>query len=237
MELAIDDLRLTDHNQCSILSSFFRGKLCDQLTARPGRRINANSFIYVIGDRAKSVYFLRKGLIKSSVISEEGEELILRINKTGDIFGEFCLCDNKRREQAIAMEDSEVVEIAFDDLITSLQQNREAMYSFLINVCQRLSTAYDQLRAFSFDKTVERLGRTLLKLSDELGGEETPEGLEIAHYIKQEELAQMIAARREVVSSSLNQLRALGLINYSRKGRLTVKTQALQNYLGAAVTD
>src|SRR5207237_860910 len=106
---------------------------------------------------------------------------------------------------------------SFDDLITNLQQNRDVMYTFLITVCQRLSTAYDQLRTFSFDKTVERLARTLLKLSDELGGEITPEGLEIAHYIKQEELAQMIAASREVVSGSLNQLRTLGLINYSRK--------------------
>jgi Mn-dependent DtxR family transcriptional regulator len=71
----------------------------------------------------------------------------------------------------------------------------------------------------------------LLRLAKELGGEQTPEGQEIAHYIKQEELAQMIAASREVVSSSLNQLRTLGLINYSRKGRLTVNVGALQAYL------
>ena len=232
MESILEIPQLVDHNQCSILSGLFRGKLCDQLTGRSGRQFRAGEYVYLIGDRASSIHFLRSGLVKNSVLSEDGEELILRINKPGDIFGEFCLCDNQRREQCFAMEDSEIVEISFDDLINNLQQNRDSMYSFLINVCQRLSTAYDQLRTFSFDKTLERLAHTLLRLAHELGGEHTPEGLEIAHYIKQEELAQMIAASREVVSSSLNQLRTLGLINYSRKGRLTVNVVGLKAYLG-----
>jgi hypothetical protein len=41
----------------------------------------------------------------------------------------------------------------------------------------------------------------------------------------------MIATRREVVSSLLNRPREMGLISYSRKGRLKVNTKALQTYL------
>jgi CRP-like cAMP-binding protein len=224
-------MKFAEHTQCLALSSLFRGQLCDQLTERAGRNFAPGEFIYLSGDRAESICFLRRGLVKSCVVSESGEELILSVYKTGTIFGEFCLCDGERREQVVAMEESEVVEIGFDDLLAHLQQNRQALNDFLVSVCQRLSGAYDQLRAFSFDSTQERLARTLLKLTGELG-RPTPEGMEIAHYIKQEELAQMIAASREVVSSSLNRLRELGLISYSRKGRLTVNIQALQTYLG-----
>src|SRR5882724_9877119 len=176
MEALLEIPQLVDHNQCSILSGLFRGKLCDQLTGRAGRRFRTGEYVYLIGDRATTIHFLRTGLVKNSVLSEDGEELILRINKPGDIFGEFCLCDNERREQCFAMEDSEIVEISLDDLISNLQQNRDSMFAFLTNVCQRLSTAYDQLRTFSFDQTFERLGHTLLRLARELGGEQTPEG-------------------------------------------------------------
>src|SRR4051812_21132209 len=54
---------------------------------------------------------------KSSIASEDGKELILRLHKPRDILGELCFCDGRRREQAVAMEDSEIIQIPLDDLI------------------------------------------------------------------------------------------------------------------------
>jgi CRP/FNR family transcriptional regulator, cyclic AMP receptor protein len=227
----VNMMELARHNQCLALSAVLRGKLCDELTGgKAARRIVPGECIYLIGDRAHSIYFLRTGLVKTSVVSEGGKELILGLHKPGEIFGELCFCEGERREQAMAIEESEVVEIRFDNLVTHLQQNRQAMFNFFDIVARHLSEAYDQLLMLSFDKTMERLARTILKLTDELGNR-TSEGVEIGHYIKQEELAQMIATRREVVSSLLNRLREMGLISYSRKGPLNVNTKALQTYL------
>jgi CRP/FNR family cyclic AMP-dependent transcriptional regulator len=227
----VNKMELASHNQCLALSAVLRGKLCDQLTSgKAACRIVPGKCIYLIGDRADSIYFLRTGLVKTSVVSEGGNELILGLHKPGEIFGELCFCVGERREQAMAIEESEVVEIRFDNLVTHLQQNRQAMFNLLDIVARHLSEAYDQLLMLSSDKTMERLARTILKLTDELGNR-TSEGVEIGHYIKQEELAQMIATRREVVSSLLNRLREMGLISYSRKGRLKVNTKALQTYL------
>jgi hypothetical protein len=88
------------------------------------------------------------------------------------------------------------------------------MLDMLSTICLRLSQAHDQLLMLAFDKTMERLVRKVLELAEE-SGDSTSEGTGIAHYIKQEELAQMIAAPREVVSSLLNELRAMDLIAYS----------------------
>jgi len=52
------------------------------------------------------------------VVSEGGNELILGLHKPGEIFGELCFCGGERREQAMAIEESEVVEIRFDNLAT-----------------------------------------------------------------------------------------------------------------------
>src|SRR5262249_14149380 len=121
-------------------------------------------------------------------------------------------------------------EINFNALIDHLQLNRPALLDFLQVISLHLSEAYDQLRTFRFDETTTRLVNKLLLLAAEFG-EPTENGVEIKQYIKQEELSQMIGARREVVSTHLNRLREIGLLRYSRKGRLKFNREALQRYL------
>ena len=65
---------------------------------------------------------------------------------------------------------------------------------------------------------MERLVRTLGRLADEFG-EPDGEWIRLTHYFRQDDLAQMIGARREVVSTLLNQLREQGLITYATQGR------------------
>lgn len=223
-------MHLNNHNSCIVFSQLFRGKLCEQLTHRVGRHFEPDEYIYMAGEEARSVYYLRQGLVKTSIVSEEGEELILGVHKPGEVFGELCLCSGERREQALALEPSEIVEITLEHLLNHLRQNSQALTDFLKGVLHHLSGAQVQLQMLAFDKTSERLARTLLKLAEELG-KPIPEGVELEHYIKQEDLARMIGASREVASSSLNRLRTLGWVHYSRKGRITVNTEALRTFL------
>lgn len=77
-----------------------------------------------------------------------------------------------------------------------------------------------------------RLAKLLLRLADEFG-EPSRHGVELTHFISQEELSQIVLARREVVSMALSRLRKQGLVNYNRKGRLTIHTTALKAYIEA----
>lgn len=224
---------LPSHKQCVVLSSLFRGKLCTQLTERPGRRLKSGEFVFLRGDRAQSVFFLRTGLVKTSVLTENGEETTLAVHKPSEIFGELCMCQGRRQEQASAIEESEVVEIRFQDLIARLQQDHGLMVEFLTSVCEHLSEAYEQNAMLAFETTLQRVAHRLLQLGQDFG-EPGPQGIEITQYFSQEELAQMVGATREGVSSSLNRLRDLGLVNYSRKGLITIKSAALHTYLNGA---
>jgi CRP/FNR family transcriptional regulator len=226
----LTDMKLSNHQDCLALSSLFQGGLCESLTHRSGRCVLADQIVYSIGDRAQSIFFLRQGLIKLTAVSADGKEVILTVHKPGEIFGEFCLCEGKRNEMAMTMEDCEIVEIKFAELVQLLQQNQDAMYNFLVSVCQRLSKAHQIICEFSFDPLPKRLARVLLRLADEFGVI-TKDGIELAHHITQEELAQMVSARREVVSTALSRLREQHLVAYSRKGKLTIHTKALQEYL------
>lgn len=223
-------MNMADHRHCQALSGCFRGKLCEQLMNRPGRLVGKGEPLYVLGDPAQSVFFLRRGFVKLTSLTADGRELILRLHQAGEVFGELCHCTGERREQAVAMEDSEIVELSFDEFVAHLQQNRPAFLLFLSNVAGQLSAAYDQIQTLSFSNTMERLVRTLGRLADEFG-EPDGEWIRLTHYFRQDDLAQMIGARREVVSTLLNQLREQGLITYARKDGLLLRRSGLDQFL------
>lgn len=226
-------MNLGDHRHCIALSGCFRGKLCEQLMNRSGRCVPKGQLVYGLGDSAQSVFFLRQGLVKLTSMTEDGRESILRLHQAGDVFGELCHCTGERREQAVTMEESDIVELSFDDFIAHLQSNRPAFLLFLSNVAQQLSSAYEQIQTLSFSSTMERLVRTLTRLADEFGVLEG-EWIKLTHYFRQDDLAQMIGARREVVSTLLNQLRDQGLITYARKDGLLLSRSGLEEYLPAS---
>ena len=47
-------------------------------------------------------------------------------------------------------------------------------------------------------------------------------------YLTQEEIAQMVGARRERVSTALNALRRRGMVQYSTRGHLVLDVRALE---------
>ena len=221
---------LTDHMQCAALSSQFRGRLCQQLAERPAREISAGAFLYLVGGPARSVFLIRKGLVKTSTVSEAGNELTLRLHRVGDIFGELCLCAGGRREQARAVEASSVIEIPVEMLLARLRQDPLAALEFASAVCDHLADAYARLHSVTFDPVARRVARALLALADELN--HTPDSnAPVIRYITQEELGHLVGVRREVVSGLLNRFKERGLISYVRRGAITLNRQGLHALL------
>ena len=208
----------------------FRGRLCEELRRRPARPIRAGEFLYHMGEPARSLYLVQRGLVKTGMVSPSGQELTLRLHKPNDIFGELCLCGGERRDYAVALEESEVVEIPLDLLLGRLREDPSAAMDFASTACVHLDQAYERLRSLSAESVMERLTRTLLDLTASLG-EPSAQGTQIPHHITQEELGRLMSARREVVSGLLNQLRNSGVISYSRRGHIVVRTEALRQLL------
>jgi CRP-like cAMP-binding protein len=219
-------LRFDTHEQCEAISSVLRGSLCAEFTTRTGRQYDAHQTVYAMGDEAHTIYYLHSGLVKLTALSPDGREVILDIEKPGGIFGLFCLCGTPRGEMAVTMESSEIVEITLAELVTRLGERPEVLANFLATVSQRLAKAYGTIQELSFENLPARLAKTLVRLADEIG-HETEHGVELDHYLTQEELAQLLSVRREVVSTALGRMREQGLVEYSRKGKLTINRAGL----------
>ena len=221
-----------EHSSCQALAPSFRGKLCQQLAQLPARQLTAGQHLYRMGNPAGSLFLVRSGLIKTSTISPAGEELTLRLYKPGDLVGELCLCGGGRLEEATSLEPSRVSEITLTALLARVRQDPEVAVELATLVCDRLADAYQQIESLSWDTVLFRLIRTLIRLAAELG-EPSETGTRLAHYIRQEELARLVGARREVVSGLLNRLRASGHISYSPRGAITVHRPGLESFLEA----
>jgi CRP/FNR family transcriptional regulator, cyclic AMP receptor protein len=214
----------------SALTTIFRGKLCDVvLRNRSAMTFDKDQVIYDVGDENQSFFFLQTGFVKVGTITEDGRELIYDVRKGGDIVGELCASDQPRQDRAVALERTEVITVPLDEVLEIVQKNRDLLRQLVQVFCASLSDAYDQLNSVAFSDTVHRLVRVLVRLGKQLG-RRSGQSTEISTYLTQEEISQMVAVRRERISTAMNFLRDRGLLDYSRHGHLVLDLKALENY-------
>jgi len=159
-----------------------------------------NQHVFEQGDVADTVFYVQKGKVKLTVLSEQGKEAVVAILGRGQFFGEGCMNGHKLRiSTTTAMEDS---------VITSI--TKDAM--FMAYLLTRNSRIEEDLIDQLFNSSERRLARILLLLANfGKAGSQQP----IRPNISQETLAEMIGTTRSRVSHFMNKFRKLGLIDYN----------------------
>ncbi len=210
------------------LVSIFRGNFCDFIL--PNRKPTAfkkHSVIYDIGDRERTLFFLRNGFAKVGTITVDGREVIYDVRKSGDVVGELCASEQVRTDRAVALENTDAICVPFEDVMESLLK-QPGLAAVLVDVfCRALKEAYAQVNSMALDDTVHRLIRVLGGLAAKVG-ERSGSLVQIPVYLTQEEIAQMAGARRERISTALNSLRRRGIVQYSARGHMVLDMNALE---------
>jgi CRP/FNR family cyclic AMP-dependent transcriptional regulator len=209
------------------LAGVFRGRFCDILLRdRVPAPFEEETVVYDLGDSHRALWFVRGGVVKIGTITADGREIIYDVRKEGDVVGELCAFEPVRRDRAVVVERALLVSVPFHDAMEALAHHPAALQDLVEVLGAALAEAYDQLSSLANDDLMQRLVRTLRSLASKLG---TAHGelIEIATYLTQDELAQMVMARRERVSTALNILRQRGVVQYSPRGRLRVDVRAL----------
>ena len=217
---------LRDAALSSTLAGVFRGRFCDVLLRdRAASAFEPGSVVYEIGDRERTLWFVREGVVKIGTITADGREIIYDVRKGGDVAGELCAFEGVRRDRAVVVERAQLTPVAFAEVLETLGRHPVLLQDLVEVFCGALAEAYDQLNSLASDDVMNRVLKTLRSLADKLG--EAQGGfVEIATYLTQDELAQMVMARRERVSTALNILRQRGVVQYSPRGRLRIDLRA-----------
>jgi CRP/FNR family cyclic AMP-dependent transcriptional regulator len=172
--------------------------------------------IFRQGDRADAVFYIQKGKVKLSVLSNSGREGVIAILSHGDFLGEECLAGGPLRLfAATTLSDCSVLRVdraVIMRLIHDEPEFSEMFVSYLLSRTIRVEAdLVDQL----FNSSEKRLARMLLLLAN-FGKDSAPDP--VIAKISQETLANMVGTTRSRVSFFMNKFRRLGLIRYAKAG-------------------
>jgi len=176
-------------------------------TYRKGQTVFAQS------DAADAIFYLQKGKLKLTVVSNNGKEAVVALLGAGDFFGEGCLAGQQvRMATAAAMTDCAVVRLDKAEAIRVLHEEASFSELFLKHLLSRNIRIEEDLVDQLFNSSEKRLARVLLLLAN-FGKEGKPET--VIPKISQETLAEIVGTTRSRVSFFMNRFRKLGFIKYN----------------------
>ena len=182
-----------------------------------------NHVVFSQGDRAEAIFYIQKGKIKLTVVSNAGKEAVIAILGPGDFVGEGCLAGRPvRLATATAMSDCSIVRLEKAATIRVLHEEPAFSEMFLAYLLTRNMRIEEDLVDQLFNSSEKRLARLLLLLAN-FGKEGKPEP--VITKISQETLAEMIGTTRSRVSFFMNKFRKMGFIEYN--GELHIHSSLL----------
>jgi len=180
--------------------------------------------VFQQGQAADSLYYLRRGKVKLTVISQNGKEAIIAILSAGEFFGEGCLAGQPlRTETAVAVTDCILYKIDKLLMARMIHEHHDISELFVKHLLLRNIRYEADLVDQLFNSSEKRLARILLLLSH-FGKESRAEA--IIPRVNQDTLAKMVGTTRSRVSHFMNRFRQHGFIDYDGGG-LTVHRDLL----------
>jgi CRP/FNR family transcriptional regulator, cyclic AMP receptor protein len=171
--------------------------------------------VFTQGGVAEAVFYLQKGRVKLTVVSEQGKEAVVGMLGPGHFFGEGCLNGHALRlTTATAVVESLITRITKAAMIAAMRDEPEFSELFMAYLLTRNSRIEEDLIDQLFNSSEKRLARLLLLLAN-FGKDSSPEP--IVGKFSQETLAEMIGTTRSRVSFFMNKFRKLGYIKYNGK--------------------
>ena len=185
-------------------------------TENSGRTISKyrkGQTLFSQGSPADAVFYIRKGKVKITVVSEQGKEAVVAIQGPDEFCGEGCLTGHARRlGTASAMTECEIMRLEKAAMIRVLHEEPAFSEMFVSHLLARTIRVEADLVDQLFNSSGKRLARALLLLAN-FGKDGRPEP--VIAKVSQETLAEMIGTTRSRVSHFMNKFRNLGFIGYN----------------------
>jgi CRP-like cAMP-binding protein len=179
--------------------------------------------VFSQGQPSDTVFYVRKGEIKISVLSRGGKEAVVAMLGPGDFFGEGALTGQSIRiGTATATMPTSVLIIEKGAMLRLLHDEPTFSDRFISYMLARNLRIEADLVDHLFNSSEKRLARTLLLLA-RYGDQGSAERK--IPKISQETLAEMIGTTRSRVNFFMNKFRDLGFIEYN--GGLKINTSLL----------
>jgi CRP/FNR family transcriptional regulator len=224
------------HNLLSGLPPEYSARL---LAGAPTINLTKGQALFQIGAAGDGCYWLKEGVLKVSIASNQGAERILAILGPGSIVGELAMIDGLPRSASVqALRDCSLIFVARSTFLNCLRDSPE-LYAHLVDtLVARLRHADEEVAAASFLSLKARVARALLQFAKYLGEPTaTPDQIIIRHKLRQEDLAALADVARENASRILSEWRKRKIIVRQSPSVYVIHKSKLERETGLAGKD
>lgn len=178
------------------------------------KTVQKHTQMIIAGDSSSTLYIIKEGSVNVIARNEEGKEIILSTLKTGDIFGELSLFDDKPRSAGIvSLENCVLLVLHKADFLELLNQSPKMALQVIKYLCQRIRFTNNIAQNLVFMDVYERLKNFLYDMAmPTLDGK-----LATTKPMSQIEIAAHIGSGREIISRILSELVEGGYITIEKK--------------------
>jgi len=181
--------------------------------ARKVTEFKKKQTIFSQGDPCLNVFYIQKGGVRLTVVSESGKGAVVAVLGPGDFFGEGCLAGQAIRiGAATTIAPTTALVIEKSEMVRVLHSEHEFSDRFISFMLARNIRIEEDLVDQLFNSSEKRLARTLLLLA-RYGKEDTLQ--RVLPKVSQEMLAEMVGTTRSRVNFFMNKFRKLGFIKYN----------------------
>jgi CRP/FNR family transcriptional regulator len=199
--------------------------------AQVKRRLRAGQHLYRTGESADSLFVVRSGFMKSSVVTPDGREQVTQFHMMGDLTGLAAMGRGEHTTDTVALEDTEVCEIPFAALqrlaarVPALQQR---LYCLM---AEEIEAERDALVLLGTMRAEERVASFLL----DLGNRYHALGFSASRFVLRMSRADMgsyLGLRLETVSRLLSRFQVEGLLRVEGRSVQILDAEGLRSLIG-----
>lgn len=175
--------------------------------------------IYFPNEPSKIIFFLKNGRVKIGSYSNDGKEIIKGIMHPGDMFGEMGLVGQDTRDDfAIAMDDNvRICTMNVEEIVDMMRGNPELSFKITATIGNRLARVERKFESLIFKDARSRIIDLVQEMANDRGKVLAGGSVLLEHSLTHQDLASLTATSRQTVTTVLNELKELKLINFDRK--------------------
>jgi CRP/FNR family cyclic AMP-dependent transcriptional regulator len=183
------------------------------------RRHPKNTIVINEGDDSRSFYVILEGETKVSLTDEQGKEVVLNIQGTGDYFGEIALLDDGLRSAlVITTQPSQFAVLNRQDFIDCVTDSPQISLKIMQGLTRRLRALSDNVRSLALMDVYGRVAHLLLELAVDSDGNKV-----IENKLTQNDIADRVGASSKMVGRIMRELEKGGYVLKDEKRLIIVK--------------
>ncbi len=189
-------------------------------------KLERGEYLYRANDHGSEVFTVRNGLLKLNHTLANGDQRIVSLVRTSELTGMEALIGQPYRQDAIALQATEICKIPVKMLNTLVESNTNMHRKLMERYESALSRAERWISDFSTGSAKQRISRLMLCMTENSDENQ-------CYLTNREEISNILGLTVETTSRTMAEFKRQGLIEEHQRKSIRCDTAALEKIANA----